>query len=595
MRISRNRGNPLPPPLSGDIVHPLQSNPGGCPMARLSRRKFLGSGAALATAGIGLPTRELLAQQGPDDSGAPDYVVVNARVYTQDDGLPRAGAFAVKGDRFVAVGSSEDIRNLASAGVEIIDAEDMTVVPGFIDAHSHPSGAGVNELVQVNADRRSIAEIQQALAERAANTPTGEWVRAFKYDDTKLAEGRPINRFDIDAVVPDHPVVVGHRGGHTGVYNSLALALAGVTAETPNPDGGRFFRDENGVLTGLVAERARYIFNELISTDSTREQRRDGVKLISELMTAAGLTSVHQTGAGRNDLIAYQDAREENGLRFRMYLFPRGELYSDLVNTGIRTGFGDEVLRIGAVKYGADGSASERTMYMSTPYEGRPHDHGILTMSQEEIHEAVEGAHRNGWQIGIHANGDLTIAMVLNAYERVQNLWPRPDPRHRIEHCSLVNPTLLERIRDLGVVPTPFYTYVHYHGNKWVDYGEEKMRWMFAHKSFLDYGIPVAPASDYTPGPYEPLMALQSMVTRKDFDGRVWGPNQRITVDQALRICTMGGAYASFEENLKGSVTAGKLADFVVLAEDPHDVDPDRLKEIQVMRTVVGGIAMYEA
>ena len=564
-------------------------------MARISRRKLLGSGSALAVAGIGLPTSAVLAQQTPGATAAPDYIVVNARIYTQDDAMPRAEAFAVTGDRFVAVGSSDDIRNLAGSRTEIIDAEDMTVVPGFIDAHSHPSGAGVNELVQVNADRRSVAEIQQALAERAADTPTGEWVRAFKYDDTKLAEGRPLNRFDIDAVVPDHPVVVGHRGGHTGVYNSLALALAGVTAETPDPDGGRFFRDENGVLTGLVAERARYIFNELISTDSTREQRRDGVKLISELMTAAGLTSVHQTGAGRNDVIAYQDARDEAGLRFRMYLFPRGELYSDLVNSGIRTGFGDEVFRIGAVKYGADGSASERTMYMSTPYEGRPDDHGILTMSQEEIHEAVEDAHRNGWQIGIHANGDLTIAMVLNAYERVQNLWPRNNPRHRIEHCSLVNPTLLERIRDLGVVPTPFYTYVHYHGNKWVDYGEEKMRWMFAHKSFLDYGIHVAPASDYTPGPYQPLMALQSMVTRKDFDGRIWGPNQRITVDQALRICTMGGAYASFEENLKGSVTAGKLADFVVLAEDPHDVDPDRLKEIQVMRTIVGGAAMYEA
>mgnify|MGYP001170658141 FL=1 len=562
-------------------------------MAKFSRRKFIGSSTALA-AGLGLPTQSVLAAAAPISSQvALDYVVINAKVFTIDEDQPQAEAFAVKGDRFTAVGSSSDIRNLASSGTETIDAEGMTVVPGFIDAHSHPSSAGVNELVQVNADLRSITEIKEVLRQRAAITQEGQWVRAFKYDDTKLAEGRPINRFDIDEVVPNHPAVVGHRGGHTGVYNSMALALAGVTSETPDPPGGRFYRDSNGVLTGLAAERARYVFNSLIPSDSTREQRRDGVKLITELMTKAGLTSVHQTGASRNDMIAYQDARADGGMRFRMYLFPRVQLFEDLVNAGIRSGFGDEVLRIGAVKFSADGSASERTMRMSTPFEGRPDDYGILTMSQEEIHEAVENAHRNDFQIGIHANGDVTIEMVLNAYERVQRLWPRNDPRHRIEHCSLVNPALLQRIKDLGVIPAPFYTYVHYHGNKWVEYGEEKMRWMFAHKSFLDYNIPVAPASDYTPGPFEPMMALQSMVTRKDFDGRVWGPNQRITIDQAMRICTLNGAYASFEENIKGSITAGKLADFVILADDPHDVDPDNIKNIEIVRTVVGGTTMY--
>ncbi|SUZ79639.1 uncharacterized protein METZ01_LOCUS32493, partial [marine metagenome] len=562
-------------------------------VAKFSRRKFIGSSTALA-AGLGLPTQSVLAAAAPISSQvAPDYVVINAKVFTIDEDQPQAEAFAVKGDRFTAVGSSSDIRNLASSRTETIDAEGMTVVPGFIDAHSHPSSAGVNELVQVNADLRSITEIKEALRQRAAITQEGQWVRAFKYDDTKLAEGRPINRFDIDEVVPNHPAVVGHRGGHTGVYNSMALALAGVTSETPDPPGGRFYRDSNGVLTGLAAERARYVFNSLIPSDSTREQRRDGVKLITELMTKAGLTSVHQTGASRNDMIAYQDARADGGMRFRMYLFPRVQLFEDLVNAGIRSGFGDEVLRIGAVKFSADGSASERTMRMSTPFEGRPDDYGILTMSQEEIHEAVENAHRNDFQIGIHANGDVTIEMVLNAYERVQRLWPRNDPRHRIEHCSLVNPALLQRIKDLGVIPAPFYTYVHYHGNKWVEYGEEKMRWMFAHKSFLDYNIPVAPASDYTPGPFEPMMALQSMVTRKDFDGRVWGPNQRITIDQAMRICTLNGAYASFEENIKGSISAGKLADFVILADDPHDVDPDNIKNIEIVRTVVGGTTMY--
>ena len=232
-------------------------------------------------------------------------------------------------------------------------------------------------------------------------------------------------------------------------------------------------------------------------------------------------------------------------------------------------------------------------MRMSTPYVGRPDDYGILTMSQDEIDLAADEADRLGFQIGIHANGDVAIDMVLKAFEKVKAKRLKPDYRPRIEHCSLVNPDLLKRIKAVGAIPLPFYTYAHYHGDKWVEYGPEKMQWMFAHRSFLDYGIPVAPASDYIPGPFEPLMGIQSMVTRKDYAGRVWGPNQRITVAEALKICTMGGAYASFEENLKGSITAGKVGDFVILEKDPHQTDPDAIKHIPVVRTVVGGKTVH--
>ncbi len=183
--------------------------------------------------------------------------------------------------------------------------------------------------------------------------------------------------------------------------------------------------------------------------------------------------------------------------------------------------------------------------------------------------------------------------MVLKAYELAQRLHPRKDPRHRIEHCTLVNPGLLKRIAAIGAIPTPFYTYVYYHGDKWAQYGEERVRWMFAHRSFLDHGIRVAGASDHVPGPYEPLMAIQSMVTRKDYRGRTWGENQKISVAEALRVCTLHGAYASFEEKIKGSITAGKLADFVILGEDPHKVEPERIKDIKVVRTVVGGQTVH--
>jgi len=272
----------------------------------------------------------------------------------------------------------------------------------------------------------------------------------------------------------------------------------------------------------------------------------------------------------------------------------QNEIYTAMKAARIRSGFGNNMLRVGAVKYGADGSASERTMRMSTPFEGTD-DYGISTMSQEEIYAAVDEAVANDFRIGIHANGDVTIDQVLNAYERALTGWQGPNPRFRIEHCSLVNDDLLRRIKATGTIPTPFYTYAHYHGNKWVDYGLERMESMFAHRSFLDYGIPVAPASDFTPGPYEPLMAIQSMVTRKDSQGRVWGASQRISVMEALRVCTVNGAYASFEEHEKGSLTPGKLADFVMLAADPVTADPDAIKDIQVLGTWLGGRRTFTA
>ena len=574
-------------------------------MHEYTRREFLGVGAVLTT-GFGVGDWKLAGSHrraatavGPEPiqttgGVAPDLVVLNAKVYTVDDSLPRAEAFAVKDGRFIAVGSSADIQNLVANETVVIDGEGMTVTPGFIDAHMHPASGGVRELTQVNLDVRSLAEIGQRLRAAASRKPAGEWIVAFKYDDTKIREGRRITRTDLDGWVPNHPVRVAHRGGHINWYNSKAFELAGITAQTPSPPGGHIYV-ENGGLTGLVAERANRAFSGLIPQGSTREVRQAGVKLISEMVTQAGLTSLHDTSCDTDAAISYQDAYHAGELRCRIYMMARGDMFDGLKVAGAYTGLGDEWVRIGGVKFGADGSASGRTMAMSTPYIGRPDDYGILTMTQQEIHEAVEDAHRHNFQVGIHANGDLAIDMVLNAYERVQRMWPRPDPRHRLEHCSLVNPDLLRRIKATGSIPTPFWTYIHYHGNKWGEYGEEKMRWMFAHRSFLDYDIPVAGASDYVPGPFEPMMAIQSMVTRTDFEGRTWGPNQRISVEEAIRIGTINGAHAGFEEDLKGSITAGKLADFVMLAEDPHEVDPESIKHIQIVRTVVGGRTMHLA
>jgi predicted amidohydrolase YtcJ len=562
-------------------------------MAKFSRRSFLRDGSAVPF-GLGLAFGAApAAAKYPTESA--DLIVTGANILTMNPAQPRVEALAVRGNYLLAVGSNEEILAFATASTRRIDGRTMTVTPGFIDAHSHPLLA--EDALGVNVNLPRIRDVQQALKSQAAKTPKGHWVRGVMYDDTKFEEGRPLNRRDIDKVVSDHPVYVAHRGGHTAVVNSRALELAGIDAETLDPVGGKFFR-EKGELTGKVAEHALDVFFKVGTWPAMdRAKRQESVAIALAQMAAAGLTSTTDAYGTRDNFVAYQDARAADQLHCRVSFMPGGnsEVYAGLKTAGVASGFGDDMLRIGAVKFSADGSASERTMSMSTPYKGQPDNYGILTMTQEEIDAAVDDAVAHDFRIGIHANGDVAIDRVLRAYERVLANHQGRNPRHRIEHCSLINDDLLRRIKQTGSIPTPFYTYVYYHGNKWLDYGEEKMQAMFAHRSFLDAGIPVAPASDFTPGPYEPMMAIQSMVTRTDSQGRVWGANQRVSVSEALQICTLHGAFASFEEDIKGSLQPGKLADFTILAADPHAVDPFDIVNIPIVRTVMGGHTTYEA
>ena len=532
----------------------------------------------------------------PLDRTEPQLVLYNANFFTMNERLPKAEAVAIADGRFLAVGSSEEVQLLATAHTTRVDLGGKTVVPGFIDAHSHPASAGLSHLRMVDCDLRSIAAIQAALRERADKTPPGQWVLGFKYDDTKTAEGRFLNTGDLDAVSTQHPIFVEHRGGHTAYVNSLALQEAGVSEETPDPPGGRFHRDPTtGRLSGRMEERASDLFTQQIPSTVTRSDRREGVKLISRMMTRTGVTSVHDAYGTPEDLQAYQDAQEAGELGLRVYCLIGSAQIDRMMAAGIRTGFGNEWVRVGPMKMTCDGSISERTARLSQPYIGRPNDYGILVTEEAELYERARKAHEAGWQIGIHANGDVAIDITLRVYERLQRELPRRDPRFRIEHCTLINDSLVERIRALGVIPNPFSTYVYYHGEKMREYGAERLNSMFAVRSFLDAGVPVTMTSDYPPGPFEPMMALQSMVTRTDLRGNLWGPRQRVTVEEALRVGTVHGAYASFEEKLKGSIEPGKLADLVVLGRDPTQVEPSSLIDIPVERTMVGGRWVFEA
>lgn len=545
----------------------------------MRRRTFF----ALPAAGLALPPP------------APELILHGGNIVTMDAAQPRAQAVAIARGRFVAVGSDAEILPLANGQTRKVGLGGRTVVPGFIDAHSHPASSGLRHLREVDCDLRSIQAIKQAVRERAAKTPVGQWVLGFKYDDTKTEEGRPLNRADLDDAVPNHPVMIVHRGGHTAYVNSAAIRAAQVPETVSDPPGGHFGRDAQGRLTGGLFERALGPFRKVIPDNYTRADRREGVKIISKMMAKTGVTSVHDTGGTPDDLRAYQDAREARELDLRVYcLISYGHL-NRMIEAGVRTGLGDSHVRVGAVKLMCDGSISERTARVSQSYVGRPKDFGILVTPEPELYEQARKAHLAGWQIGTHANGDIAIDMTLRVYERLQRESPRKDPRFRLEHCTIVNPDLIRRIKGIGAIPNPFSTYVYYHGEKMREYGAERLNWMFAVRSFLDAGIRVTQTSDYPPGPFEPMMALQSQVTRTDIKGTVWGPRQKVTVEEAIRVGTLHGAYASFEEGVKGSIEAGKYADLVVLGQDPFKVDPGALIRVPVERTMIGGRWVWES
>ena len=557
-------------------------------MSKQNRREFLKNASPLL-AFPWLSTKSIF-------TSSPDTILYNANVITVNPNKPTAQAIAILGERVVAIGENNQILKLANSTTRKIDIAGKTVVPGFIDAHSHPASSGLSHLRNVDIDLRSIEEIKKAIHERSKSTPPGEWILGFKYDDTKIKEGRLINKNDLDEAAPNHPVRIKHRGGHSNYVNSMALKLMGYNKNTPDPPGGKIGREsKNGNLTGQLLETAAHPLSKLIPDTFTEKDYQEGVRLITEMMTKSGVTSVTEAYGSSTFLKAYQDAYKADELSMRIYSMISYREIDKFIDAGIKTGFGDNWLRIGGMKITIDGSISERTARLSKPYIGRPNDYGILVMEEEEVYKYAHKAHSNGWQIGVHANGDVGIDKTLNIYERLQRENPRLDPRFRLEHCTVINDDLVRRIKNLNAIPNPFSTYVYFHGEKMKQYGKERLENMFAVRSFLEAGINVTQTSDYPPGPFEPMMAIQSSVTRTDINGDVWGPSQKITVDEAIKVGTINGAYASYEESIKGSLENGKLADLVVLDKDPRKVDPMEIVNIPIERTMVGGKWKYES
>jgi len=531
--------------------------------------------------------------------GAPaELVVRHANVITVDTNQPRAEAFAVAAGKFVMVGSDRAVADFIGPNTKVLDLTGKTVVPGFIDAHAHPNPEYPEDSRWASVDCRpdkvrTIDALIAALARKANQTPPGQWVNGSRYQETKL--GRHPTRWDLDRASTNHPIIISHSSGHQSVCNSLALALAKVTRDTSDPPGGKFVRGADGELTGLLQERAAGIVRAAgpARPDPPQAETVAGYHRNFRRFLSRGITTIHVAGTSPRGAQGLENARTKD-LPLRFYMMLREGSLDEAASLK-KERAADANVHYGGIKLFHGNSLSGQTCWLSKPYEGRPDYYGVPpARSQESLNELILKVHSAGLQACIHSNGDREIDMLLNAIENALRQQPRANHRHRIEHCSVVTEKIVGRMKQLGVVAVP-HSYIWEHGDKMDAYGEWRWDWMHAARSFLDAGIPLAGHSDDPVSEANPLLRIQDMVTRTSAEGKVYGAKQRITVDEALRAWTLGGAYASFAEQHVGSITVGKFADFVVLSADPARVKPHAIKDIAVEKTAVGGSIVWEA
>ena len=536
---------------------------------------------------------------------SPVRLYVARRVLTMTPSDERAiDAFAVHGDRVLDTGTAAELADRYPRA-ERVELGERVVVPGFNDAHQHLAIMTEN-LLDLDVSREtvsSLAELTQRIRDRAAEVGPGAWIRAIAYDPTEL--GAELTRDDLDEAAPANPVMVLQVSGHWGVLSSPALAAAGYHEAAPPPEGGDFGRDADGRLNGVVYEQAVQDLAypamskrpDRVVPPPARQDLLAALRRAQDRLHAAGITSVCDALVGPEWLDLYSDALARGLLSARVGMLVAAEHWPHLAALGLRSGFGSERLRIVGVKVVSDGAISGRTCWVDEPFEGSD-DHGMSTIADDELRAIVRAVHEAGSVVAVHANGDRAIRRVLAAIDdAARATGGTRGIRHRIEHCTIVDDTILDDLARLGVVTTPFATYVAYHGRKLLDwYGAERLERMFPHRSFLERGIAVAGASDFPAGPFAPLLALQSCVTRRSLaDGTVLGGSQRISPYEALRLYTVGSAYAEGLEHVKGALAPGMLADFVALEADPTEVDPDALAGIGVSGTWVGGEQVWAA
>ncbi|TET58933.1 amidohydrolase [Candidatus Bathyarchaeota archaeon] len=517
-----------------------------------------------------------------------DIVLINATVINPGSEQSPAQAIAIKHGKIMAVGTSKQILSLVGQSTKKIDIDGRTILPGFIECHAHGVGLG-QSFSETNLRRvKSIREIQDKIKEWTKKTSSGCWIVGRGWDQDKLSEHRYPTWKDLDEVSPNHPVLLIRVCGHLGVINSEAMRQAGITKETQPPEGGRIDIDHGTKMpNGILRENALDLVFKVLP-ERSRENLTETILQASQKMIEEGITTVHWIISSGKELRTLQRLIDQNKLPIRIYAMIPVEYLDNLVELGITTGFGDDRIRIGSVKILADGSLGARTAALKDPYTDSPKTKGMLLYSERQLKKFIEKAHNANLQLAIHAIGDKTIEIILHTLKKILQKNPNLNHRHRLEHASVLNPNLIQEMKEINMIASvqPHFIISDF----WVAdrLGESRARWTYALKSMFKEGIVMIGGSDAPVEPVSPILGMYAATARKTF------PQERLTITEALRLYTSNAAYASFEEDTKGSIEKGKLADLVVLSENPFQTPHEQLKQIKVVMTIVAGKIVYE-
>jgi predicted amidohydrolase YtcJ len=529
-----------------------------------------------------------------------DLIITDAKVYTVDKARPSASAVAVLGDRIVGVGSNAEIDLWRGSATRVIHAGGKLVLPGFNDAHVHfVSGGQQLDAVQLN-DATSSAEFARRIAERAKKSAKGDWIQGGDWDETKWNPPALPTKELIDALTPDSPVFVNRYDGHMALANSIALRLAGITAQTPDPPGGVIVRDASGKPTGALKDAAMdYVFNVIPAL--SHEQRVRAVKRALAHAASVGVTSVQDMNPEYADIAVYSELLDLGALTARIYAAPLIPQVDDQAKLGIRHAFGSSSLRIGALKAYADGSLGSSTAYFLEPFTDQPNNRGLLNDGMQPLdlmRNRMMKADAAGLQLCTHAIGDAGISTILDLYGEIVRVHGEADRRFRIEHAQHMAAKDFDRFAQLKVIAS-VQPYHAIDDGRWAEkrIGHDRASRTYAFRTFLQHGVRLAFGTDWNVAPLNPMLTIYAAVTRATLDGKNpngWFPEQKLTVAEAVEAYTMGSAYAEFQEKEKGSITPGKLADLVMLTDDIFTIAPGKIREVKVLTTIVGGKVVYE-
>ena len=528
-----------------------------------------------------------------------DLIITNAKIWTVDKARPQAEALAVLGDRIVAVGSAGEVDAWHGPQTKVLDAQGKLLLPGFNDSHVHFVDGGDHlQAVQLK-DAASPEEFARRIGERAKTTAKGEWIMGGDWDEQKWSPPNLPTKELVDPVTPDTPVWVNRYDGHESLANSVTLRLAGITAKTPDPAGGEIVRDAQGNPTGVLKDAAQELVSKVMPP-MTPAHRLRAIHQAMDHAASLGVTSVQDMNPSYEDVKAYTELAEKGGLTVRIYAAPLETNWKDQAKIGIRRAFGSSYLRLGAVKGYADGSLGSTTAYFFDPYVDAPNSHGLLS---DEMHpvsamqQRLRSADASGLQLCIHAIGDRAISMTLDIFGQIEKTNGKRDRRWRIEHSQHLAAKDFVRYARLGVIAS-VQPYHAIDDGRWAEnrIGPDRVKRTYAFRTFLENGVRLAFGTDWSVAPLSPMWSVYAAVTRATLVGKTpngWVPEQKLTVAESVEAYTMGSAYAEFQEKEKGSITPGKLADFVVLSDDIFKIPPASIKNVKVEATFLGGKLVY--